>query len=85
MRSIGIRELKAGASRIVGQVAEDGVAYTVTRRGRPVGVLLPCGAPIETRDISEDAWNRFEELADRIGAIRKPKRSALKELAAIRR
>lgn len=41
MKEIGIRELKAKASELVRHVAEDHAVYTITRRGRPVGVLVP--------------------------------------------
>ena len=41
MAEIGIRELKARASEIVRAVREHRARYTITYRGRPVGVLLP--------------------------------------------
>lgn len=37
---IGIKDLKAGASRIIDEV-EAGVSYVVTRRGKPAAVLMP--------------------------------------------
>jgi prevent-host-death family protein len=37
---IGIKELKATVSVVIGQV-EAGAAYIVTKRGRPAAVLLP--------------------------------------------
>ncbi len=40
MASVGIRELKTHASDIV-ERAEAGEAFLVTRRGRPVAVVLP--------------------------------------------
>src|SRR6266516_7257642 len=40
MAEIGIKELKASASRVVEQV-EAGASYVVTRRGRPAAVLMP--------------------------------------------
>ncbi len=40
MAEIGIKELKATASAVIEQV-EAGGAYLVTKRGRPVAVLLP--------------------------------------------
>jgi prevent-host-death family protein len=40
MASVGIRDLKTHASDIV-ERAEAGEAFLVTRRGKPVAVLLP--------------------------------------------
>lgn len=39
MAEIGIKELKASASAVIEQVEAGG--YLVTKRGRPVAVLLP--------------------------------------------
>lgn len=38
---IGIKEFKASASSVIDRVAEEGIAYVVTRRGKPAAVLLP--------------------------------------------
>ena len=40
MAEIGIKELKAAASRVIDEV-EGGAAYIVTKRGKPAAVLLP--------------------------------------------
>jgi len=40
MAEIGIKDLKAAASRVIDEVQE-GAAYIVTKRGRPAAVLLP--------------------------------------------
>lgn len=40
MAEIGIKELKAAASRVIDEV-EGGAAYVVTKRGKPAAVLLP--------------------------------------------
>lgn len=40
MAEIGIKQLKASASEVVGRV-ESGAAYVVTRRGRPAAVIVP--------------------------------------------
>lgn len=40
MAAVGIRDLKTHASRIV-ERAEAGEAFLVTRRGKPVAVVLP--------------------------------------------
>ncbi len=46
MTTIGIRELKAQAAALVGR-AEGGEPIVVSRRGRPVAVLLPLDMDIE--------------------------------------
>jgi prevent-host-death family protein len=38
---IGVRELKARASEIVRKVRDERVRYVITRRGQPVGLLIP--------------------------------------------
>ena len=86
MKEVGIRELKAKASEIVRRVAEHHATYTVTCRGRPVGVLAP--ATLESSHSTQDdahAWERLEELAAQIGGNRLKRRSALRELAEMRR
>ncbi len=40
MAEIGIKELKAAASRVVEEV-EAGASYVVTKRGRPAAVIVP--------------------------------------------
>jgi prevent-host-death family protein len=40
MAEIGIRELKAEASRVVNEVS-NGASYVVTKRGRPAAVIVP--------------------------------------------
>jgi prevent-host-death family protein len=40
MAEIGIKQLKASASEVVGRV-ESGTAYVVTKRGRPAAVIMP--------------------------------------------
>jgi prevent-host-death family protein len=86
MKDIGIRQLKAHASELVRQVSENHATYTITRRGRPVGILAPPDfvAPKEAV-AGRDAWERLLALADRIGRQSGPRKSALKELAAMRR
>ncbi|NLF86266.1 MAG: type II toxin-antitoxin system Phd/YefM family antitoxin [Lentisphaerae bacterium] len=86
MKEIGIRELKAKASELVRHVAEDHAVYTITRRGRPVGVLAPSDyvAP-KTSSKNEDAWERLEEMWDRFAKSPPPEKSALEELFRMRR
>lgn len=62
MAVIGVRELKAKASQII-QRSEKGEAFLVTRRGRPVSVLLPLD--METEDLLLAELPRFIRLRER--------------------
>ncbi len=86
MNEIGIRDLKAHASKLVRNVAEHHATYTVTCRGRAVGILAPTdfAAPPAPGKAAE-AWARLESLADRLAAGRRGKKSALKALSEMRR
>ena len=65
MKSVGIRELKQDASRIVRQVADDGEEISVTVRGQVVAVLVPV-KPARRRH-SKSAWTDLDRLARDIG------------------
>jgi prevent-host-death family protein len=62
--TVGVRDLKAHAARIVRDVRDARASFVVTHRGRAVGVILP----IEMADLTEpltddldasDAWQAF--------------------------
>lgn len=61
MAEVGIRDLKAHTSDIVGR-AESGEAFLVTRRGKPVAVVLPFG--IEAEDLILAQASTFIRLRD---------------------
>lgn len=79
MSEIGIRELKAQASKVLDEVREHGARYVITKRGRPVGVLLPIeeAPPAESAGPgAASAWNELEALGEEIGrGWRSPKSS----------
>ena len=86
MKEIGIRELKAKASELVRHVAEDHAVYTITRRGRPVGVLAPTDfAPAKAGTAGRDAWARLLAMADRMAKQPGTRKSAIAELFKMRR
>ena len=86
MKDIGIRELKSQASHLVRQVAEDHVTYTITRRGRPVGILAPADfVPAAARGKPDAAWDRLVALAEQLAAVPPGRKSSLKALAEMRR
>lgn len=61
MAAVGIRDLKAHASDIV-ERAEAGESILVTRRGKPVAVMLPFG--IEAEDLILSYAPTFIKLRD---------------------
>ena len=85
MNEIGIRELKARASELVRRVAEDSAVYTITRRGRPVGVLASADVAAGKQGIvGRKAWTRLLAIADRIAQQPASRKSALEELCRMR-
>ena len=84
MREIGIRELKRRASDVVREVAAGESLYTVTKHGKPMGVFVPPDY-LSAHSATTDGWDRLIQLADQLGAERGAKRSAVRELAAMRR
>lgn len=52
MSSVAIRELKARASEIVRR-AEEGEAFLITKRGRPVAIMLPFDVDAEDLILAE--------------------------------
>lgn len=86
MSEIGIRELKAKASELVRHVAEDHAVYTITRRGRPVGVLAPADfAAAKGGAAGRESWARLLAIADRMAKQPGSRKSALEELFKMRR
>jgi prevent-host-death family protein len=86
MSEIGIRELKAKASELVRRVAEEHAVYTITRRGRPVGVLAPADfAGARGGAAGREAWARLLGIAERMAKQPGPRNSALEELFKMRR
>jgi prevent-host-death family protein len=86
VKDIGIRELKAHASDVVRRVAEEHATYTITRRGRPVGLLVPHGRPpLGDGADAGRAWDRLLRAADAVAADGRARGSAVRELARSRR
>jgi len=69
MPTVGVRELKNNATRIVRSVREDGAAYIVTVSGKPAAVLRPFthGDALAVRQSQADALlDLLDELTDEI-------------------
>jgi prevent-host-death family protein len=72
MAEIGVRELKTHASQIIRAVRDQRARYTVTYRGRPVGVLMPLSeaSPYKAGPGDEteaDVWQELVQLGEAIG------------------
>jgi prevent-host-death family protein len=65
MRSVGIRELKQNASRVVRNVQKTGEEVSVTVRGEVVARIVPVKPP--RRRKSDSVWTDFDQLAREIG------------------
>jgi prevent-host-death family protein len=68
MPEVGVRELKTHASEIVRQVRDRRARYTVTYRGKPVGMLVPLpeGGPPPGRS-DDEVWDDLRRLGEEIG------------------
>ncbi len=86
MRAIGVNELKIHASEIMRKVREERVSYTITYRGKPVGVLLPLK---ENGDVSQekdqDSWSKLEEIREKMSSLPRPEKSLTEALSEMRR
>lgn len=85
MRAIGVNDLKTHASEIMRKVREERIAYTITYRGKPFGVLLPLE---EDGDVvpgkHRDAWANLEKLRERMARMPRPEKSLTEALAEMR-
>ena len=88
--SVGVRELKTHAARIVRQVREEHASYVVTHRGHAVGVILPL---TNDRSVTRDdtdadpdtAWAAFLRAGRRLERRLRPNASGVDILSAMRR
>lgn len=88
MPEVGIRELKAKASQILDEVREHGARFVITRRGRPVGVLVPIETmpPATAAGADQpDAWQELERLGEMIGRAWTSRQTSDEVLSELRR
>ena len=83
MRSIGVRELKERAPRILRAVRERGEEIEVTYRGRAVAVLVPVAH--RTAGKADRVWSDMDRLAREIGARWPKGLGAAQAVRAVRR
>ena len=88
-KSVGVRELKTHAARIVREVREARAAYLVTHRGRAVGVILPLAAdgrlPSPEETGASTAWDAFLRAGRRLEGRFRPGTSGVRVLSKMRR
>lgn len=89
-KSVGVRELKTHAARIVRQVRETHESYVLTHRGQAVGVILPLDLvdgtvqPYDEADAAV-AWNTFMHAGRRLERRFRPGASGVRLLSTSRR
>ena len=89
-KTVGVRELKTHAARIVREVREARASYLVTHRGRAVGVILPLDPANGTPPSAEDtggstAWEAFLRAGRRLQGRFRPRMSGVRILSKMRR
>jgi prevent-host-death family protein len=66
--TVGVRELKTHASRILRDVVERGDTVEVTHRGRVVARIVPVAASEAAAADNDAVWSDIDRLAAEIGA-----------------
>jgi len=88
-KSVGVRELKTHAARILRQVRETRASYLVTHRGQPIGVILPFDNADETPALdaidATTAWEAFLRAGRKLEPGFAPGRSGVRILSDMRR
>jgi prevent-host-death family protein len=88
MPEVGVRELKAKASQILDDVRERGARYVITRRGRPVGLLVPIertAPPAAGSPPATEVWQELERLGAEIGRRWKSDETSQEIVSKLRR
>lgn len=67
MRTVGVRELKASASRLLKRVRERGEEIQVTYRGRVVARIVPAMERRTSERADAGVWSDLDRLATEIG------------------
>lgn len=89
-KSVGVRELKTHAARILRQVREARTSYVLTHRGRAIGVILPVDSEDEAWHAPEAgnataAWETFLRAGRRLERRFAPGSSGVRLLSDMRR
>jgi prevent-host-death family protein len=89
-KSVGVRELKTHAARILRQVREARTSYLLTHRGRAVAVILPVDGEDDESHASDAvdataAWEAFVEAGRRLERRFAPGAGGVRLLSDMRR
>ena len=88
LTTIGVRELRDGATQVLRSVREEGARYVITVHGKPAAVLIPVpeGAEAMAEEAWEEEWQReLEALRREIDAGWISEKSAVELVAEGRR
>jgi prevent-host-death family protein len=85
MRTIGVRELKEHASKVLRRVRERGEEIEVTHHGRVIARLIPVSRERPRPRASAAAWSTLDRVAKDIGARWPKGRSAAQAVRKGRR
>jgi prevent-host-death family protein len=86
--TVGVRELKNQASRVIRAVSEEMAEYVITLRGEPVAILRPLTEEERDRLREEQvgtALTEMRNLAEEVAAAWKSGRSGVELVAEQRR
>jgi prevent-host-death family protein len=87
--SVGVRELKTHAARILRRVRETKATYVLTHHGRPIGVILPVDGQspaVGTRaSDAVDGWGEFLKAGRRLQGRFRPCQRGVRQLSTSRR
>lgn len=86
MHAIGVNELKTHTSEIMRKVREERISYTITYRGKPMGVLLPLeenGGVSKEKE--QDPWSKLEKIREKMSSLPRPEKSLTQALSEMRR
>lgn len=84
MPTVGVRELKNNATKIVRAVREDHAEYVVTVDGRPVAVLRPYTAADEAARLVDDTGKAIARLRDIVADVAEHSVPGVSGVAALR-
>ena len=89
-RTVGVRELKTHAARILRHVRDSRASYILTHRGHAVGVILPLDSSDGASQLPEApdaavAWETFMRAGRRIERRFRKDASGVRILSAMRR
>jgi antitoxin (DNA-binding transcriptional repressor) of toxin-antitoxin stability system len=83
---VGVRELKAHASRILREVRDSRASFVLTHRGKAIGMILPLGRDGRVPAVDDDAAARanFWEAGRRLENSLRPGDSPMRALFEMR-